>query len=98
MNELTNRPATTFLFGLLTKLLIPLVMLVLTMTGIGVFIVPFVMAAVFFGAIVGKAALLEYLGRQIFRVFGVAIAAPVLVGFCSRCSTWFQFSVCSFLA
>ena len=78
VNELTQRPATTFLLGLLTKLLIPLVILVLAVTGIGVFVVPFILAAVWFGAFLGKAALLQYLGRQLARVFGVSETHPLI--------------------
>jgi uncharacterized RDD family membrane protein YckC len=76
--ELTERPATTFLMGLLTKLLVPIIVLVLTMTGIGIAVVPFVGAAVFIGSMIGKAALFQYLGRQIVRVFGVQLPNPVL--------------------
>jgi len=78
VNELTQRPATTFLLGLLAKLLIPLVILVLAVTGIGVFVVPFILAAVWFGAFLGKAALLQYLGRQLARVFGVSETHPLI--------------------
>jgi uncharacterized RDD family membrane protein YckC len=78
VNEITQRPATTFLLGLLAKLLVPLVLIVLVMTGIGVLVVPFVLAAVFIGAMIGKVALFEYLGGKIFGTFGIAVAQPVL--------------------
>ena len=78
VNELTQRPATTFLLGLLTKILLPLIMLILAMTGIGMIVIPFIGVAIFLGALIGKVALFEYLGRQIFRVFGITIAQPVL--------------------
>ena len=84
VRELTQRPATTFLMGLLTKLLLPLVFVVLAMTGVGVVVVPIIMAAVFVGGMVGKVALFEYIGGTIFRAFGVTVARPVLallVGF-----------------
>jgi uncharacterized RDD family membrane protein YckC len=84
VNELTQRPATTFMLGLLTLLLLPLVALVLTMTGIGVFVVPFVFAVVAIAALIGKAALLQYFGGLIFRAFGNTVARPVpalLTGF-----------------
>jgi len=77
-NELTSRPATTFLLGLLTKLLVPLIVIVLTMTGIGVAVVPFVGAAVFIAGMIGKAALFQYLGRGLVRLFGVQLPNPVL--------------------
>jgi len=78
LNELTTRPATTFLMGLLTKLLVPIIVLVLAMTGIGVAVVPFVGAAVFIAGMIGKAALFQYLGRQLVRIFGVQLPNPVL--------------------
>lgn len=70
VNELNRRPATTFLMGLLTKLLLPLVLLILIVTVIGTIVVPFVLAALFLGAIVGKVGLLEWLGFRIGRLFG----------------------------
>lgn len=77
-NEITQRPATTFLLGLLTELLVPLIVAVLAMTGIGAVAVPFIYVAVFVGGLVGKAALFQFLGRQIVRMFGVQLPAPVL--------------------
>jgi len=59
--ELTRRPATTFLMGLLTKILLPLICVILAATGVGLVVVPFLLAALFFGALIGKVALLEYL-------------------------------------
>ncbi len=68
--ELTRRPVTTFFMGLLTKLLLPIVLLILTVTVIGMVVVPFVVAALFFGAIIGKVALLEYFGDAVRRATG----------------------------
>ncbi|MFO1512188.1 MAG: RDD family protein [Verrucomicrobiota bacterium] len=77
--ELTRRPATTFLMGLLTMLLLPVILVVLIATGIGVFIIPFLGAAVMFGAAIGKVGLLEYFGFSLGRTFGGATALkPVL--------------------
>jgi len=84
LHELTHRPATTFLLGLLTKLLVPLLVVVLALTGIGVIVVPFVGAAMFIGSMIGKAALFQFLGRQSFRLFGGQLPNAVLamlVGF-----------------
>lgn len=65
VNELSNRPATTFFMGVLTKLLFLPVLLILGATGIGLFVVPFLLAALVIGAIVGKVALLESIGLKI---------------------------------
>jgi uncharacterized RDD family membrane protein YckC len=81
VEELTRRPATTFLFGLLTKLLLPLVLLILTVTGVGLLVVPFLLAALFLCAIVGKVALIETLGSKLGRQFGVGALQKPLAAF-----------------
>jgi uncharacterized RDD family membrane protein YckC len=68
--ELSRRPATTFLIGLLTKILAPLVVIILSATGIGLIVVPFVIAALILCAVVGKVALLQWLGFKLGRHFG----------------------------
>jgi len=78
VDGLTQRPATTFLMGLLTKILVPVVFLILAVTGIGLIVVPFLMAALFFGAVVGKVAVLEWLGLQIGRRFGSGFQKPLV--------------------
>ena len=81
VEELTRRPATTFLFGLLTKLLMPVVFLILAATGVGLLVVPFLLAALFLGAIVGKVALIEALGSKLGRQFGVGALQKPLAAF-----------------
>jgi uncharacterized RDD family membrane protein YckC len=66
-NELFRRPATSFLVGLLTILLIPFLVLLLAVTGVGLIVLPFVFAAVFIATIVGKVSLLEWIGLKIGR-------------------------------
>jgi len=78
VDGLTQRPATTFLMGLLIKILVPVVVLILAVTGIGLIVVPFLMAALFFGAVVGKVAILEWLGLQIGRRFGTGFQKPLV--------------------
>ncbi len=79
VGELTRRPATTFFMGLLAKLLLPVVLLILAATGIGLIVVPFVLAALFFGAIIGKVAFLEYLGYGVQKAFGVTDEAKAII-------------------
>ena len=79
VDELTRRPATTFLIGLLTKMLIPIVTLILVATGVGIFIVPFLGAAVLFAGIVGKVALLQYFGQQLGKQFSRGTALKPLL-------------------
>jgi uncharacterized RDD family membrane protein YckC len=69
VNELSQRPATTFLMGLLVKLLVPVLILVLAATGVGLIVVPFIFAVTIPAAIVGKVALLEALGFGLVRRF-----------------------------
>jgi uncharacterized RDD family membrane protein YckC len=79
--ELVRRPATTFFMGLLTKILIPLVFGILIATGVGALVVPFVMAALIFGGIVGKVALFEFLGGAFGRRLGATILQNSLIAF-----------------
>jgi uncharacterized RDD family membrane protein YckC len=72
VRELTRRPATSFLMGLLTILLVPVIMLILAATGVGVFVIPFLLAALLFGALIGKVAFLEFLGESVVRAFSTA--------------------------
>ena len=81
VGELSRRPATTFLMGLVAEMLLPIVLLILAATGIGVFIIPFVAAAVFFGAIIGKVAFMEYLGSAVPKLFGVIDATKPIIAF-----------------
>jgi len=80
VDELTRRPATTFLAGLLMKLLFPVLTVVLIMTGIGVLFIPFLVVAWVLGFVVGKVAILEYLGGKIGKSFGADVK-PLLAFF-----------------
>jgi len=78
VDEITRRPATTFFMAILTILLLPIVLVVLAATGIGVIVIPFLMAALFFGALIGKVAFLEYLGFSLGKLFGAASLKPAM--------------------
>ena len=80
LDNLTQRPATTFLMGLLTKMLVPLVVLILVATGLGLIVVPFLWVALFVAAVFGKVAVLEWIGLKLGRNFGAGFQKP-LVGF-----------------
>lgn len=64
---LSERGATSFLMGLLSLPLVALVSFILLMTGIGILVVPFVWAAVFFTGLVGKAGMMQFLGGTLGR-------------------------------
>ena len=79
VDELTKRPATTLAIGLLTKIILPVIYLVLLMTGIGVFVIPLLQAALFVGVIVAKVSVFEYLGGAIGRLFGADLLRKPLL-------------------
>lgn len=81
---LETRPGYTVLAALLTVLLSPVAIILLVLTVVGVFLVPFLAAGLFCATLFGKAVLLAWLGRRITRFFGDGpLAHPafaVLVG------------------
>jgi uncharacterized RDD family membrane protein YckC len=77
VDDLDRRPATIFLMGLLTKLLVPFVYLILAVTGVGLIVAPFIWVALLLCSIVGKVALLEWLGLKIGRNFGGRFQKPL---------------------
>jgi uncharacterized RDD family membrane protein YckC len=81
VEEITHRPATTVLLGLLTKILLPLVVLILLVTGIGVFVVPFLLVAVLVAGMFGKVGLLQCIGQQIGRQLNLAAMKKPLAAF-----------------
>jgi uncharacterized RDD family membrane protein YckC len=81
VEELTRRPATTFVLGLLAQLLLPLILLILAATGLGLLVVPFLLVALLLGAIVGKIALIESLGFKLGRLLGVGALQKPLAAF-----------------
>jgi uncharacterized RDD family membrane protein YckC len=70
VNELTRRPTTTFFMGLLALLVLPVLIFILMCTGIGLVVVPFILAALVLGAAVGKVGVLEWLGFRVGRRSG----------------------------
>jgi uncharacterized RDD family membrane protein YckC len=76
-----RRPATTFLLGLLAIILKPLILLILTATGIGILVVVFLVPAIFVGVMFGKVALLEWTGQTLARQFGAESGIKPLFAF-----------------
>jgi uncharacterized RDD family membrane protein YckC len=79
--QLSARPATTFAAGVLAKLLIPLLCVLLPVTVVGIVVVPFLMVGAFLTVLVGKSALLEYVGGRIGGGFGMGAGQRPLVAF-----------------
>jgi uncharacterized RDD family membrane protein YckC len=80
VNELTRRPATTFFMGVLTMLLFLPVLIILGATGIGLLVVPFIVAALVIVAIVGKVGLLQFIGLKIGKHSSTEALHHPLVG------------------
>jgi uncharacterized RDD family membrane protein YckC len=76
---LEQRPGNTVLAAFLTALLTPIVIILLVITGIGLVLVPFVAAGLFFGGLFGKAAVFAWLGRRITVLFGEGIMRHAVV-------------------
>ena len=81
INQLDERPIATFLFGVLAMVLVPVFGLILAITGIGLLVVPFLSLAVFIASVVGKVALLEWVGLRIGEQSGVRALQRPLIGF-----------------
>jgi uncharacterized RDD family membrane protein YckC len=78
VEDLNRRPATIFALGLLTKLLVPFLYLVLAATGVGLIVAPVIWVALLIFAIVGKVAVLEWIGFKLGGLFGGGIQKPLL--------------------
>ncbi|MGB0582539.1 MAG: RDD family protein [Limisphaerales bacterium] len=64
-DSMKARPASTFIMGMLVPILIGLLSALLVMTGIGLFLVPFLLIAFAFATLLGKAAVMQYVGRRL---------------------------------
>jgi uncharacterized RDD family membrane protein YckC len=78
VNELRRRPASTFLMGLLTKILLPVAFVILSVTGVGILVIPFLVAAMVLGAIVGRIAVAEWIGFKLGHNFGGGLQKPLV--------------------
>lgn len=65
--ELEKQPVTAFFVGILGYILVNVLFLVLTATGVGVLVVPFFVVAVFIVQMVGKASVFQLIGYRIGR-------------------------------
>ncbi len=76
---LRDRSLTSAVVGLLMVPLVPLALLLMTVTGVLIVAVPFVAAAVFLGGLFGKAALLLFIGQAVGRGFKIRFPALVAI-------------------
>jgi len=63
-DSMKARPASTFVMGMLVPILIGLLSALLAMTGVGIFLIPFLLIAFAFATLLGKAAVMQYVGRR----------------------------------
>lgn len=70
VETLESRPGYSVLAALLTVLLSPVVLILLIVTGVGIFLVPFVAGGLFFASLFGKAVMLAWLGGKLTRFLG----------------------------
>jgi uncharacterized RDD family membrane protein YckC len=64
-DTLARRPLSTFMMGLLTLALLPVVIVILAATVVGLVVVPFAIAAFFVAVLVGRISVTRALGRVI---------------------------------
>jgi len=76
---LEQRPGHSLLAVLLTVLILPVLIVLLAITGVGVLLIPFIAAGLFFAGIFGKAVMHAWLGRRLTRYFGPGPASHVAV-------------------
>lgn len=67
---LEERPGSSFLAVLLTILLIPVLVVLLIITGVGILLLPFIIVGLILGSLFGKAVMHAWLGRRITCYFG----------------------------
>lgn len=79
---LDERPGSTLLATVLTALLTPLLMVLLVMTGIGIVLIPFLLAGLVMAALFGKAAILAWFGQRVTRHFEAGPMTHAVVAVC----------------
>jgi hypothetical protein len=81
---LEQRPGYSLLAVLLSVLITPVLTILLILTGVGIILIPFVFAALFFGSIFGKVVMNAWLGRRFTKYFGEGplkhVAVSTLIG------------------
>jgi uncharacterized RDD family membrane protein YckC len=74
---LEQRPGMSVLTAFLAVLLTPLILVLVTITGIGVVLVPAVLAVLFFASLFGRAVVHAWIGRLVTRSFAKGALAHV---------------------
>ena len=74
---LEQRPGHVVLTALLTMLAMPLVFVLLAITGVGVLVIPFLAVGLFVAKLFGRAAMLAWFGRRFTGLIGMGPATHV---------------------
>jgi uncharacterized RDD family membrane protein YckC len=77
LGTLRERPGRTILATIITLILTPLLALLVTATGFGLFVMPLLLVGLLFAGLFGRAVLLAAIGRTLLRPFG-GTPAPVV--------------------
>ena len=72
---LETRPGFSLLAAVLATLFVPVLIVLLIVTGVGIVFVPFVIAALFFASIFGRVVILAWLGRRVAPLLGGGLLA-----------------------
>lgn len=84
LKVLETRPGFSIITALLTVLIVPVLILILVTTGIGIAAIPFLGLALFCATLFGKMVMFAWIGRRITKLLGdgpfAHIAVAVLVG------------------
>ena len=81
VDNFAQRPGYSILTALLTVLVAPIAIILLAITGIGIAVIPFLAAGLFFASLFGKAVMLAWIGRRLTKFLGTDNAAlAVLIG------------------
>ena len=75
VSTLETRPGGSILAAVLAVLLSPVALVLLALTVVGVVLLPFLAAALFFAGVFGKAVMLAWVGRRLTRPLGGAVPA-----------------------
>ncbi len=79
--QVSARPGTTFAVGILAKFAMPLLCLLLVATGVGILVLPFLAIGAFLTMLVGRVAVMEYVGDRIGGLLGMKEGQRPLVAF-----------------
>ena len=79
VETLEQRPGHVILTALLTLLAMPLVFVLLAITGIGILVIPFLGIGLYAGRVFGRAAMMAWFGRRLTGLFGTGAGSNIIL-------------------